>query len=83
MSKRSVDETVITNDMLPKSWKCPHCGRQQKFSNEDGEIFLSFMQLIRHCENCGYLHFWKLNLTDDFKRKVVDMVVEMAERAEE
>ena len=83
MSKRSVDETVITNGMLPKSWRCPHCGRRQTFLKEDGEIFLLFMKLIRHCENCGYLHFWELKLTDDFKRKVADMAVEMAERKEE
>lgn len=78
-----IDHTVIVNGILPKSWKCPHCGRRQKFSNVDGELFLSFMKLLRHCENCGYLHCWELRLTDDFKRKVVDMVVEMAERKEE
>lgn len=40
------------------------------------------------CSECGVI--WELddgtpkdNLTDDFKRKVVDMVVEMAERKEE
>ena len=74
MSRRIIDETVIVNGVLPKSWKCPHCGKKQKFGKEDEEIFMSFMQLIRHCENCGYLHFWKLELTEDFKKQVVEQL---------
>lgn len=74
MSRRSIDETVIVNGVLPKSWKCPHCGKRQTFAKEDNEIFMEFMQFIRHCENCGYLHFWKLELTEDFKKKVVEQL---------
>jgi transcription elongation factor Elf1 len=70
MSRRSIDETVIVNGTLPKSWKCPHCGKRQSFAKTDDEIFISFMQLIRHCEKCGDLHFWKLELTEDFKKQV-------------
>lgn len=32
------------------------------------------MKLIRHCEKCGYLHFWELKLTEDFKKKVVEQL---------
>ena len=74
MSRRSIDETVIVNGVLPKSWKCPHCGKRQKFSDEDNELFMSFMKLIRHCEKCGYLHFWELKLTEDFKKQVVEQL---------
>ena len=74
MSRRSIDETVIVNGTLPKLWKCPHCGKRQSFAKEDDEIFISFMQLIRHCEKCGYLHFWKLELTEDFKKQVVEQL---------
>ena len=71
---KDIDYTVIVNGGLPNSWKCPHCGKRQTFANEDNEIFMSFMQLIRHCENCGYLHFWKLELTEDFKKKIVEQL---------
>ena len=74
MSRRSIDETVIVNGTLPKSWKCPHCGKRQTFAKEDNEIFMEFMQFIRHCEKCGYLHSWKLELTEDFKKKVVEQL---------
>ena len=74
MSRRSIDETVIVNGVLPKSWKCPHCGKRQTFAKEDNEIFMEFMQFIRHCEKCGYLHYWKLELTEDFKKQVVEQL---------
>lgn len=74
MSRRSIDETVIVNGTLPKSWKCPHCGKRQSFAITDDEIFMSYMKLIRNCEKCGYLHFWKLELTEDFKKQVVEQL---------
>ena len=73
-----IDTTVITNGCLPKSWKCPHCGKRQKLSEQDNDTFIrygTYMAFIRHCERCGYLHSWKLILTDDFKKKIVDMLL--------
>lgn len=70
----SIDRTVLTNKSLPESWKCPHCGKHQTFTPQDEEIFLKYGKFIRQCERCGYLHLWELHLTDDFKRKVADMV---------
>ena len=35
MSRRSIDETVIVNGVLPKSWKCPHCGAKMDAEQEE------------------------------------------------
>lgn len=39
------------------------------------EIFLEFFKVIRQCPNCGYLHLWRLELTETFKRQIVDMLL--------
>ena len=39
------------------------------------EELLNFFQTMQHCDNCGYIHMWELRLTDDFKQKVVDMLL--------
>ena len=69
-----IDHTVIVNGGLPKSWKCPHCGKRQTFTKLDDETFITYMKFIRHCEKCGYLHFWELKLTEDFKKQVVEQL---------
>lgn len=71
-----IDRTVIVDGELPKSWKCPHCGKRQTLSGSDNEIFMRYMVFIRHCDRCGYLHSWELELTDEFKKKVVDYLKE-------
>ncbi len=83
MTQTSIDRTILVNTLLPKSWKCSHCGKQQTFAEFDEEILMRYGRFIRHCERCGYLHSWELQLTDDFKRKVAEMAVSMAERKEE
>ena len=30
---RNIDETIITDAGLPKSWTCPHCGKRNKMGN--------------------------------------------------
>ena len=79
-----IDHTVIVNGRLPKSWTCPHCGKRQKLDAQDNEIFMTYMRFIRHCERCGYLHSWKLELTETFKQDVVKRLQELlsAEREE-
>ena len=72
---KSVDETVVVNSLLPKQWRCPHCGKVQKMDESAEEIFMEYFWVIRHCEKCMYLHAWRLKLTDDFKRKVVSMLI--------
>ena len=83
MSQTSIDRTILVNTLLPKSWKCPHCGKRQTFIPSDEEILIRYGKLIRHCETCGYLHSWELKLTDEFKKAVADMVMGWAERKEE
>ena len=72
---KDIDRTVVVNNFLPKSWKCPHCGQRQKMSIYGDETLIEFGKHIQHCGTCGYLHIWELELTDDFKKKVVDMMM--------
>lgn len=83
MSQTSIDRTILVNTLLPKTWKCPHCGKRQTFAEHDEGILLQYGRFIRHCERCGYLHSWELKLTDEFKKAVADMVIGWAERKEE
>lgn len=83
MNQTSIDRTILVNSLLPKTWKCPHCGKRQTFAEHDDGILLQYGRFIRHCENCGYLHSWELQLTDDFKRKVAETVVSWAERKDD
>lgn len=77
-----VDNTVIVNGELPKSWKCPHCGKVNRLTKSDNTIFMQYMKFIRHCEYCSNLHFWELRLTDDFMKAVVQMLVDEEMRTE-
>lgn len=70
-----IDETILVNTGLPKTWTCPHCRKRNKMDPFAEEILMEHFKVIRQCGQCGYLHVWKLKLTDDFKRKVVDMIV--------
>lgn len=75
---RSIDETIITDAGLPKSWTCPHCGKRNKMGKFKEEEFLEFFKTMQHCDRCGYVHLWRLVLTDDFKKQVVSMLTETA-----
>ena len=70
-----IDRTVITNSILPKSWKCPHCGKRQKMNPHGDETLIEFGKHIQHCVECGYLHIWELKLTDNFKQQVIGMLL--------
>lgn len=71
----NIDETIITDACLPKSWTCPHCGERNKMGKYKEEEFLKFFRTMQHCDKCGYVHTWKLVLTDDFKKKMISMLV--------
>ena len=71
--KQTIDETRLINRLMPKRWKCPHCGRQNKTGPMGDEILLEHFKYLEHC-GCGYVHFWTLELTDDFKKKVVGIL---------
>lgn len=69
-----IDETILVNKSIGKTWTCPHCHKKQKFGVCAEEVLLEHFKYIEQCEHCGYLHIWKLELTDDFKEKVIEML---------
>ena len=79
----NIDETVIVNGELLKSWTCPHCGRVNYLTRADNEVFMRFMKFIRHCEHCSYLHYWELRLTDNFMEAVIQMIMDDIRKEEE
>lgn len=76
----SIDNTVLKDCGMPKVWKCPHCGRQNKTSKYAEGILLENLLYLEHC-GCGYVHSWELELSEDFKKKVVEMLMCEARKA--
>jgi len=80
---RETDETIMINNLeLPKAWKCPYCGKINNFGFYAQQIFEESGKVIIHCSQCGSLHIWKLKLTEEFKKSVVDMLLEESEQDE-
>lgn len=75
----SIDETIIVNKGLPKTWKCPHCGKTQRFGIYAESILFEHFKYLEQCENCGYVHYWELQLTEDFKKQIVAEAISIAE----
>ena len=71
--RNSVDHTWLIDQTMPKTWKCPYCGRRNKTGIYAEEILLENFKYIEHC-GCGYVHCWELKLTDGFKQAVIDML---------
>ncbi len=71
----SIDETILVDKGMPKTWTCPHCKKRQKIGIYKEEELMEFGKTLQHCDHCGYVHIWKLKLTDDFKKKVVEMLL--------
>ena len=71
-----IDETILENRLMPKSWKCPHCGKKNQTSKYADTIMLEHFKYIQHCDHCSYLHAWYLHLTDEFKRGVISFLKE-------
>ena len=70
-----IDVTVLTDIGLPKTWKCPHCGKRNQMGQYKEEELFEFFKTMQHCGQCGYIHLWELRLTDEFKRSVVNMLM--------
>lgn len=70
------DVTILKNKMMPKSWKCPHCGKRSRTGEQANNILMQYGRYLDQCGRCGYLHCWKLELTEDFKKGVVEMLKE-------
>ena len=73
--RNSVDNTILKDRLMPKSWKCPHCGRRNKSGQYADEILLEHGKYLEHC-GCGYVHSWELELTDEFKKSIVKVLLE-------
>lgn len=71
-----IDKTTLVNRTMPEQWICPHCGQRNRTGLEANDILLEHFKYLQHCRTCGYVHFWELKLTDDFKQKVVNMLLE-------
>lgn len=69
----SIDETIIKDKGLPKMWTCPHCGKRNRMGKYKEEEFIEFGKTMQHCDRCSYVHLWKLELSEEFKKKVIDM----------
>ena len=72
---KSIDETVLVDKGLPKTWTCPHCHKQNRMGRFKEEELFEFFQTMQHCDHCGYVHLWTLKLTEDFKKKTVAMLL--------
>ena len=70
-----LDETYLVDRLMPKTWKCPHCGKRNKTGIYADEILIDNFKYLEHC-GCGYVHIWYLQITDGFKRQVVSMLME-------
>lgn len=75
MDENKKDETVLINKGLPKMWTCPHCGKCNRMGRYKEEELFEFYKTMQHCDNCGFVHLWTLKLTEDFKKRVVDMLM--------
>lgn len=71
----SIDVTIIKDKGLPKTWTCPHCGKRNRMGKYKEEEFLEFFKTMQHCDRCSYVHLWKLELSEEFKKKVIDMLL--------
>ena len=71
-----VDVTKLIDKGLPKSWKCPHCGKRNKMDEFAEELLMRYFKVFRHCEDCGYVHMWELTLTENFKNEVVQYLLQ-------
>jgi len=45
--------------VLPKRFKCPHCGKWTALDRWADETFRLCGKVIRQCNHCGYIHFWR------------------------
>ena len=72
---KSIDETVLVDKGLPKTWICPHCHKRNRMGRFKEEELFEFFQTMQHCDFCGYVHHWSLELTDNFKKKTIAMLL--------
>ena len=71
----NIDETILVNTMMPKSWTCPHCGKRSKTGTYSDEILLEHGIVFEDCPHCGFVHTWRLKLSDNFKKDIINMLL--------
>ena len=69
---QDIDITQLVDKLMPRNWKCPHCGRRNVVDIYANECLIEHLKGMRHCEACGYVHLWTLKLTEAFKKRVVE-----------
>lgn len=72
----AIDETHLVDKGLPKAWTCPHCHRRNIMGTFKEEELLQFFKTMQHCGFCGNVHIWTLELTEEFKRKIIEALTE-------
>lgn len=77
-----IDITKLVNKGMPKTWTCPHCGKRNRVGPYKEEELIEFRKTLQHCDYCGYVHLWKLELTEDFKHSVADMLLSKTKKGE-
>lgn len=70
-----IDRTVLKDRLMPKSWTCPHCKTRQRTGEVADELLIEYGKYLQHCRLCMYVHIWELELSDEFKKQVVDKLV--------
>ncbi len=73
-----IDKTILTDDVIPPHWECPHCGAINETDECANDILIEHLRVLRHCGDCGYVHCWELRLTEKFKQKVVELLLDGA-----
>lgn len=71
MKTNEIDTTIIVDDFMPKKWKCPHCSRINSTGEYSNDILAMHGKVIEQCGGCGYLHLFRLELTQEFKEKTM------------
>lgn len=66
---------IATEIKEAAGWKCPHCGKRNRMGKYKEEEFIEFGKTMQHCDRCSYVHLWKLELSEGFKKKVIDMLL--------
>ena len=81
-TEQSIDETHLIDTSMPSDWRCPHCLKENHSGELADEILLEHGKYLEHCERCGCVHIWTLELTDKFKREAIDLLMKWATEKE-
>lgn len=75
-----IDITVIEDKGMPAVWICPHCRKNNRTGQYADDILFENLIYLEHCDHCSFVHCWKLKLSDTFKKKCVEFLLDVAEK---